>query len=104
MLHTSTPAEIMRLWLRTGSMMAEAQLVIGMRMMGMAGLWRVSPAENSRMIAEKITAASESAFAASRAIMAGRSPALVAEHALRPIRRRTGANVRRLTRNGPGAG
>ncbi len=97
-----TPAEIMRLSTKTGMMLVEAQMVIGMRMMGMMGLWRASPSENVRMSAEKLSAASEAAMASSRAMLTGKSPALIAEAALKPIRRRTSANVKRLARRGPG--
>ncbi|MCU0904581.1 MAG: antifreeze protein [Tabrizicola sp.] len=96
------PAEIIRLQFRFGLMLAEAQMVIGMRMMGLAGMWRVTPTENARMVSEKLAAAQESAFAATRAVLQGRSPAIVADHALKPIRRRTSANTRRLARRGPG--
>ncbi len=35
----STPADLMRLSMQTGFMLMQAQMVIGMRMMGMWGLW-----------------------------------------------------------------
>ncbi len=97
-----TPAQMISLSLRTGMMLAEAQMVIGMRMMGMMGLWRVTPSENARMSSEKVTAAREAAVAASQAIMAGKPPSFIAEAALKPIRRRTASNVKRLARRGPG--
>lgn len=99
-----SPAEIYRLWLGTGLMLAEAQMVIGMRMLGMFGLWRVTPGENRRMVAEKLAAAAEAGLAASRAAATGRSPAQIGAQALKPVRRRTGANLRRLSRRGPGKG
>ncbi len=97
-----TPSEMMRLSLRTGFMLVEAQMVIGMRMMGMMGMWRVTPGENARMVSEKVSALQASGLAASRAALAGKSAAVVADHALKPIRRRTSANVKRLARRGPG--
>ena len=97
-----TPAEMIRLSLQTSVMLAEAQMVIAVRMMGMMGLWRVLPSENARMSSEKVAALGEVAMASSKAMMAGKSPALVAEAALKPIRRRTAANVKRLGRRGPG--
>jgi hypothetical protein len=97
-----TPIQMMSLSIRTATMLAEAQMVIGMRMLGMAGMWRVTPSENTRMVNEKLAAAQESAFAATRAALLGKSPATIAEHALKPIRRRTSANAKRLTRRGPG--
>ncbi len=97
-----TPAQMISLSLKTGIMLAEAQMVIGMRMMGMMGLWRVTRSENARMSSEKVSALGQSALAVSQAIMTGKSPAAVAEVALKPIRRRTSSNVKRLARRGPG--
>lgn len=97
-----TPTQMIDLSMKTGMMLVEAQMVIGMRMMGMAGFWRVLPSENARMSSEKVSAVSASAFATSRAIMSGKSPVLIAEAALRPVARTTKSNVKRLARRGPG--
>jgi hypothetical protein len=97
-----TPAQLMQLSIQTGLMLAEAQMVIGMRMMGMMGMWRVLPSENARMSSEKLTAMGQSAMASSLAAMAGKPPVQIAEAALKPIRRHTSANVKRLGRRGPG--
>lgn len=96
------PIEIIRLQLKMGLMLAEAQTVIAMRLMGMAGMWRVLPSENARMVSEKLAAAQDASLAATRAALQGKSPAVIADHALKPIRRRTSANVKRLARRGPG--
>lgn len=42
-----TPAQMISLSLKTGMMLMDAQMVIGMRMMGMAGLWRIHPSGKS---------------------------------------------------------
>lgn len=97
-----TPAQMFSLSLKTGMMLMEAQMVIGMRMLGMAGLWRVAASENSRMTSEKLSAVAQSATATSQAILAGKSPAVIAETALKPIARRTKSNVKRLAQRGPG--
>jgi hypothetical protein len=97
-----TPVQMISLSLKTGMMLMEAQMVIGMRMMGMAGLWRVHPSETARMSSEKVSSATQSAVAASTAIMTGKSPSFIAEAALKPIARRTKSNVKRLARLGPG--
>ena len=97
-----TPTQIMELSIRTSIMLAEAQMVIGMRMMGMMGLWRVHPSENARMSSEKVAAFGQVAMATSQALMAGKPPAVVAAAALKPIRRKTASNVKRLARRGPG--
>jgi hypothetical protein len=98
-----TPLEMLRLSLQTGVMMAEAQMVIAMRVMGMAGMWRVTPGENSRMVNEKLHAGVQSAAAATRIAMSGGSISDVAHAALRPVRRATKSNVNRLAKRGPGA-
>ncbi|MFN4204292.1 MAG: antifreeze protein [Tabrizicola sp.] len=97
-----TPAQMIALSLKTGIMLVEAQMVIGMRMMGMAGLWRVTPSETARMSSEKVAAATQSAIATGKAIMTGKPPAVIADLALKPIARRTRSNVKRLARRGPG--
>lgn len=97
-----TPAQMISLSLKTGMMLMDAQMVIGMRMMGMAGLWRVHPSETARMSSEKVSAAAQSAVAASTAMLTGKSAAQVAEAALKPIARRTKSNVKRLAARGPG--
>lgn len=97
-----TPAQLIGLSFKTGFMLAEAQMVIGMRLLGMAGMWRVLPSENARMSSEKVTALGQSAVAASTAMLAGKSPVLIAEAALKPVARATKSNVKRLARRGPG--
>jgi hypothetical protein len=94
--------EMTRLSTQMGLMMAEANMVILMRLWGMAGFWDVTPHENRRMFSEKSSAMRDSAFAAARAASLGHSPAGIAQAALKPVRHRTKSNVRRLTRRGPG--
>jgi hypothetical protein len=92
----------MELSIRTSIMLTEAQMIIAMRMMGMMGLWRVLPSENARMSSEKVAVMGQVAMASSQALMSGKSPAVVAAVALKPIRRKTASNVKRLARRGPG--
>lgn len=97
-----SPFGYLRLGLQMGVMMTEAQMVIGMRMLGLMGMWRVSPGENTRMITEKLVAAQQAGLAATRATLAGKPPEVAATLALKPVRRRTRSNVIRLARKGPG--
>ncbi len=83
-------------------MMAEANMVVLMRMWGIAGFWNVTPRESTRMVAEKAAAAQASALAAARAAGRGASPVAVASAALKPVRARTRSNVARLAKRGPG--
>lgn len=102
MMPFPSQTEAMRLALQSGMMLAEANMVIVMRVMGMGGMWRVSPAENARMVQEKTDAAVASGAAMSRAIMAGQSPAKVALAGMKPVRDKTRANASRLAKRGLG--
>lgn len=81
-------------------MSAEATAVIAMRLMGMAGLWSVPEGENLRMVQEKNVAFAQAGLAAATAAMAGHAPAMIASAAVKPLRRATRLNTRRLTRSG----
>lgn len=81
-------------------MMLEAQSVIQMRLMGMAGFWSVSPQENSRMVTEKMEALIRSTTDAGQATLRGGSPDEIAAAAIAPMRNATRANSERLGRNG----
>lgn len=88
----------MRLGLRGGVMMAEAQTVIAMRTLGLMGFWPMEPAESRRMVSEKLAAVQEAQMAMLKAVARGGNAVEVTEAALRPVRRRTKANAARLTR------
>ena len=79
----------------------EAQTVVGFRMMGLAGLWSVTKSENRRMVDEKFPAFAESAMSALFAGVRGMPPAAVMQAAVKPLRKRTRSNSRRLARRGP---
>jgi hypothetical protein len=96
----SRKPDLFGLSMRTGMMMAQANMVIAMRMMGMAGAWNVAPAENKRMVDEKTAAAVASGTAMMRAAMAGKGPVAVAEAGLAPVARKTRANAKRLGKRG----
>ena len=85
-------------------MMIESQMVIVMRIWGMAGAWPMAKAEEARMVDEKIAAVQDAGLAAARAMAAGAGPATIALAAMKPVRRRTKANVKRLSRAVTGAG
>lgn len=96
------PNEMTRLTMQAGMMLVEATMVIAMRMWGMAGMWRVTGAEDALMVSEKTAAVQAAAMAAGQAIMAGKSPAVVALAAMKPVRAKTRGNVKRLALRGPG--
>ena len=93
--------DMMRLQLATARMLTEAQTVIGLRMLGMAGVLPASGGENLRMVTEKQKAFSEAGIAATRAVMRGGTPVAAMEAALKPIGRATSANARRLGKRRP---
>jgi hypothetical protein len=93
-----TPFDLVRPGILMAQMMAEANLVIALRMWGMAGAWKMAPGEKQRMVTEKVSAAQASGRAMTKAAMAGGTPGEVASAGLKPVRRRTQANAERLTR------
>ena len=99
-----SPMQAMRLGMQTTQMLAEAQMVIVMRMAGMAGGWNVTGHENTRMVEEKTAAAVAAQGAMIRAALGGANPAAVAMAGLKPIGKTTRANVKRLAKRGPKLG
>ncbi|APX89979.1 hypothetical protein BV394_09830 [Brevirhabdus pacifica] len=96
----STPVDLIRTGFQLQQLAIEAQLVIAWRLMGMAGMIPAAAGENQRMLSEKPEAFAEAAFAAGSALMRGRRADQVLAVWIRPLRKRTGANARRLTRGG----
>lgn len=79
-------------------MYAEAQAVITMRVLGMAGLWSVAPDETSRMFHEKVEHFPQAFQAATQAVIKGGDPLGAA---IGPLHRQTRANVIRLSGYSP---
>ncbi|MDO9524089.1 MAG: antifreeze protein [Gemmobacter sp.] len=96
-MYTTNVTESMRLMVQWNLMALEAQSVITMRLMGMAGMWNVSASEDARMFREKTVVAEKSARAAFQKAAQGGSPLQVSLAALKPVRARTRSNARRLT-------
>jgi hypothetical protein len=83
-----------------GMILFEAQTVIHMRLMGMAGMWSVGPQENTRMVTEKVEAMVKSATDAGHVTMRGGTPDEIAAAAMAPMRTATRANSKRLSKRG----
>ena len=96
------PFDLLRPALEAAEIMAESQLVIGLRLAGMAGFWPMAKAENARMLNEKLQAGLDVGHAALLAGMSGASPSQVAMAAMAPVRRKTRANAKRLQRHASG--
>lgn len=94
-----TPFDFMAPLLEAGRIMAESQMVIGMRLAGMAGLWPMPQSETDRMMSEKLSAGMDSAHAALQSGMAGGNISDMAMAAMKPVRAKTRANAKRLQRN-----
>ena len=103
-IQPADPFALMRSSTSLAMLAWETQMVIAMRLMGMAGLWSVVPSENDRMVSEKGPAFLEAAQSASRAAIAGCRPDQVVVAWARPLRQRTRANARRLSKRGPRLG
>jgi len=86
--------------LQMGFVMVEAQGVIAMRVMGAMGVWSVPKSENSRMLKEKVFAFVKGSTDASLAAIAGGTPDAVTAAAIKPIRKATYSNHKRLTKRG----
>ncbi|WP_323717080.1 antibiotic ABC transporter [Paracoccus aminovorans] len=97
MNQTSMQAPLL-LWQQMARMAWESQMVIAWRTAGMMGLVRQDAEEPQRMVIEKANAATEAMHAALRAAGRGDRADKVMAAALRPYRRRTKANVKRLSR------
>jgi len=97
-----TPFDFLAPALEASTMLAEAQMVIGLRLAGLAGFWPMGRAESNRMVTEKLSAGMDSAHAALRAGMAGNSLPDVAMAAMKPLRQKTKSNARRLRRKATG--
>ncbi len=91
------PFDFLRPTIEMSRMMVEAQEVILLRMTGLAGVWQMGPAENQRMMDEKVEAMTESAQAVYASGMAGNTAGEMALAGIAPLRDRTRANAKRLT-------
>ncbi|MFD2441201.1 MULTISPECIES: antibiotic ABC transporter [Paracoccus] len=90
--------QTLQLWQQMARMTWEAQMVIALRTAGLMGMVPQDASEPQRMVMEKANAASEALHAALRAAGRGERADRVMAAALLPYRRRTRANMRRLSR------
>ena len=95
-----TPIDLWRTGLELWHLGSETHMVVTMRMLGMMGVWSVSPRENERMVSEKLPAFTKAAVAASQSAFRGDRPDEILNAAIHPLRGRTHANSRRLSRRG----
>ena len=101
MFNQINTGDAMRLSVQMGILAVESQMVITMRLWGMIGLWPVSHGEHQRMISEKADAVLAASKAVKKAMSKGTSPTTAALAAIKPLRQRTRANVKRLSSKAP---
>ncbi|MEX2518824.1 MAG: antifreeze protein [Paracoccaceae bacterium] len=101
MARQANALDMVRSSIQLSNLVWESQMVIAMRMMGMAGMWSVAATENEVMAAEKPTAFVKAAISAGEAATAGKRSDEVLNAWTRSMRRETGANMRRLAKRGP---
>lgn len=95
-------AVLLELWTEALLVSMEAQMVISMRLAGMMGFWNVTHNERRLMHSEKVLAVQASATAVATAFVLGVSPAGIALAAVKPLRAKTSANLKRLSKRGAG--
>ncbi|NNK16275.1 MAG: antifreeze protein [Sulfitobacter sp.] len=86
------------LHMRVTTLMIEAQAVVVLRLLGMAGIVPAHHGENHLMVSEKGPAMAQAFTEASMAIMAGKRPDEVFSAAMEPVSKRVKSNHKRLTR------
>ena len=85
-------------WVDAGRFTLEAQSVIALRLMRIAGGGALGAREAQRMVTEKVTALAAAQMAGGLALASGKSFEAAAKLAAAPIRSRVRANHRRLAR------
>lgn len=94
------PLQMAEVMLRGAQLMAESQVVMTLRVMGMMGAWPIRPDEMTRMVSEKGPAFVRAATKAHRAAIGGAQPHSVMLAAMKPLTRKARGNRKRLTRSG----
>ena len=95
----ASPADLWRTWAGLGMLAFEANAVVGMRVMGMNGLWPVGKGEDKKMLSEKPPAFARASVAAARKAASGGRPDQVLAAAVKPLAKVARANRKRLARN-----
>lgn len=93
-----TPFDLWRAGIEVGTLAFEAQAVVTMRMMGMAGIWPVAKSENRRMLSEKPPAFIKAAAAATNKAAKGGRIDEVVSVAAKSLSTKARANRKRLVR------
>ncbi|WP_229861765.1 antifreeze protein [Pseudodonghicola xiamenensis] len=90
-----------RLWWRVAVLAEDAQCVVGLRLLGLSGIWSVPPEESHDMILEKAPAFTAGLLAGVLTACEGHGPDRVMLAVVGPISARARENRERLVRRGP---
>ena len=97
---TPKPTDMMRLGFETTRLAIEANSVIWLRTLGMAGVWNTPFDESYRMVAEKHGAFLKASGDAVAGLVQGRNPVDVARPAVATLDDTTSRNRQRLSARG----
>ncbi|SDY12153.1 antifreeze protein [Citreimonas salinaria] len=98
MIDVFAPYRMFNQTLRTGMMVWDVQVVMTLRMMGLAGAWSMPPGEAVRMVTEKPPAFAQAFAAWQKAMVSGRGIEAAGNAFSAPLSRKARGNRRRLTR------
>lgn len=90
------PSDLFSLQLKLTTLMAEAQTVMALRLLGMSGIIPARHDENERMLGEKGPAMAKAFAAGSKVMMAGGRPDQIMLAAMTPVSSRVTSNRKRL--------
>lgn len=93
-----TPQQILKLNAAYMKLMIDTQMVMTLRVLGIAGAIRSAPDENERMIAEKGPAFTEAMTALTTAALSGSRPDQIIAAGMKPLQRKVSSNKARLSR------
>lgn len=101
MTRLSSPLDLMHLGFETARLGIEAQSVINLRTLGMAGMWNTPFDENYRMVVEKQGTFLKAGCEAIEDMVGGEDAISVARRAVATLDETTTENRHRLTACGP---
>ncbi len=90
--------DMWRVGAEMGTLAIEAQAVVTMRVLGMAGAWPVKSTENKLMSDEKPPEFAKAAVAATKMAMSGGRPDQILSAAMKPLTTKARANRKRLSK------
>jgi hypothetical protein len=90
------PFAMLNLQAQMTALALDTQAVMALRLMAMSGAIPARRGENDRMVNEKAPAMADAYAAATKAVMAGKSPDMIISAAIAPLTKKVRANRKRL--------